>query len=347
MWMKGILVRILAVSVVISLALPKIGDTLATWSDYESDKENYIATGSLDLRVSDQEDEPWGEGLSPCFEILGSGAGGSYYRYLSLWNAGDLNGIAYLHLKIIDDPYVLSQHVNLQIWYDSALITSGSMYDLACQQIYLGDLPGCNSRDLELILDITGGATGDRMEFDLQFELVGSWADTESSSNSVTLASEAGGTLGFWNSPSALKTYCGSSLQESYIANLFRTIVLDSAWYEDDLATGSDTEVYDNMCRILNNVGSEDYTGMVNQFRAQYLATRLNTMVDPPRLLVSMDHIISTISGAEFYFGYGSGTLTEIIATIESKASGDIFTEPPTRDEMRIMKDVCDKLNNP
>jgi hypothetical protein len=93
--------------------------------------------------------------------------------------------------------------------------------------------------------------------------------------------------------------------------------------------------------------GAKDYGGMVNQFRAQYMATNLNTMTDPPRLQLGTTHDISDIKGAEDYFGYASGTLAKIIAFIEGEADGDIFSKPPTKDEMEIMKDVCEKLNNP
>ena len=153
---------------------------------------------------------------------------------------------------------------------------------------------------------------------------------------------ELGGNPCFWNGPAAVKKY-----GKSEIVSWFKDIVLASAWYEDNLASGSNDDVYDKMVAILKSGGANSYNGMVKKFRAQYLATRLNTMTDPPRLQLSTIHDISGINGAKDYFGYESGTLSQIIATIESKADGGIFAEPPTKDEIEIMKNVCDTLNNP
>jgi len=56
--MKTILVNILAILVIVGLALPMVGGTLATWSDSETSYGNYIETGSLDLLVA-RCDEDW------------------------------------------------------------------------------------------------------------------------------------------------------------------------------------------------------------------------------------------------------------------------------------------------
>jgi len=156
-----------------------------------------------------------------------------------------------------------------------------------------------------------------------------------------TPTTEEGGTPGFWSSPAAVMKFGTAQL-----ASWFRTIVLDSKWFEDTLAVGTDQEVYDAMIFILKNTGAKAYTGAVNQFRCQYLATRLNAMSG--RLGLGTVHDISGVYGAAACFGYSSGTLSQIISTIESKETdGLIFTAPPSRDDVLIMKSVCDMLNNP
>ena len=53
----------LSVVVIAALAVAGIGGTLAGWSDTEESFDNYITTGSLDLKVQRTDDKPWGDGI--------------------------------------------------------------------------------------------------------------------------------------------------------------------------------------------------------------------------------------------------------------------------------------------
>jgi hypothetical protein len=156
----------------------------------------------------------------------------------------------------------------------------------------------------------------------------------------VNTPKQEGGTPGYWSSPAAMEHH-----GKAQLAEWFRTIVLASAWFEDGLANPNDNTAYNNMVGILNDTGAKGYKGAVNQFRAQYLATRLNALSG--RLGLATPHDITGVLGAETYFGYPVGSLGEIIDTIEAKAEGEIFKPLPTRDDVLIMKSVCDMLNNP
>jgi predicted ribosomally synthesized peptide with SipW-like signal peptide len=127
--MKTILVNILALVVVLAVGVPLIGGTFATWSDSETMEGNYIETGSLDLLVAKcdadwqnpgtfSDDEPWGTGLDPCFSIPEVQLNSVYSSYLLLWNAGCIDGLAYLHLKDVPEDNSLALSTTLQIWYD-------------------------------------------------------------------------------------------------------------------------------------------------------------------------------------------------------------------------------------
>lgn len=367
--MKIILVNILALVLVLAVGLPMIGGTLATWSDSETSMGNTITTGSLDLLVAQcdedwqnigafVDDTPWGIGLEPCFYIPQVELNKTYPSYLLLWNAGFIDGVAYLHIKGVPEDNALAAATVMQIWYDDdadpdtpvVLIASGTLADLDCHEIELGLLSDNQYRQLMLQL-ITGSSPPNvSLSFDIFFELVQrevlgptrAWADTEYSPNVLNMLLESGGSPGFWRSKAAVNQY-----GKPEIVSWFKTIVSTSAWFEDDLAEGNDEKVYRKMRSLLNCSCAAGYNGMVDKFRSQYIATRLNTMPDPPRLQLDTVHDISDVEGAKDYFGYESGTLADIIATIEGKADGGIFTEPPSRSEMRIMKNVCDKLNNP
>lgn len=342
---------------------------MATWSDSETMEGNYIETGSLDLLVAKcdadwenpgtlNDDTPWGIGLDPCFYIPEIELDETYPCHLVLWNAGCIDGVAYLHIKNVPENNKLASNTTMEIWYDHdadpetpvVLMESDTITNLDCVEIELGLLETDQQRQLMLELITAPTPPNGSLSFDIIFELVQlellgptyAWADSECSPNALNMLIELGGTPGFWSSPGAVKLY-----GKSDIVSWFKTIVAASAWYENDLATGTNDEVYDKMVGILKSGGASGYNGMVNQFRAQYLATRLNTMTDPPRLQLGTTHDISDIDGAKDYFGYATRTLAQIITFIEGEAAGGIFTDPPSKDQMEIMKNVCDKLNNP
>jgi predicted ribosomally synthesized peptide with SipW-like signal peptide len=59
----------LSVVIICALAIAGIGGTLAGYSDSEESFENYIVTGSLDLKVNGEDDEPWGNGIGAVVEL--------------------------------------------------------------------------------------------------------------------------------------------------------------------------------------------------------------------------------------------------------------------------------------
>jgi predicted ribosomally synthesized peptide with SipW-like signal peptide len=367
--MKTILINILALVVVLAAGIPLIGGTFATWSDSETMEGNYIETGSLDLMIAKCEadwqnpgmfndDEPWGLGLDPCFSIPEVALNSVYSAYLLLWNAGCVDGVAYLHLQGLPEDNSLALSTTLQVWYDHdadpatpvELVATGLLADLGCQEIELGLLETDQMRQLKLELITAPTPASGSLSFSIYFELIQleligptyGWADTEHSQNALNTLIELGGSPGFWGGPGALNLY-----GKGEIVGWFTTIVGSSKWFTDVTLTGDVDDDYATMQGILSNSGANKYKGMVRQFRAQYLATRLNTMPDPPRLQMGTIHDISDIEGAEAYFGFDTGTLAEIIAFIEGEAEGGIFEVPPTKDEVEILKNVCDFLNDP
>lgn len=367
--MKTILVSILALVVVLAVGIPLIGGTFATWSDSETSMDNYIETGSLDLMVAKcdadwqnpgtfNDDTPWGLGLDPCFSIPEVELDRTYPCYLLLWNAGCIDGVAYLHITGVPEDNSLALSTTMQIWYDHdadpetpvELVATGLLADLDCKEIELGLMETDQLRQLKLELITAPTPPEGSLSFSIYFELIQlellgptyAWADTEHSPNALNMLLELGGSPGFWRSPGALNLY-----DKDKIVGWFTTIVGSSKWFADVTLTGDVDDDYATMQGILSNSGASKYKGMVRQFRAQYLATRLNTMPDLPRLQVGTIHDISDIEGAEAYFGYDTRTLAEIIAFIEDEAVGGIFAEPPSKDEIEILKTVCDLLNNP
>lgn len=353
---------VLALITILALASATVGDTFASFCDSETSFDNYIETGSLDLLVAEacddwegsdyRHDLPWGTGLEPCFwvpevEVVECQ---TYTSYLLLWNAGCLDGTAYLHLKDISaNPDTLPYKTDVTISYDVdgdenlELIKSGTLASLTCTYWELGPLPAEEIRRLSIELHFFPSEPDDLcLTFNTIFGLVqaeGSFSDTEECSGFFGDAcSESGGTPGFWSGPGAVNLY-----GKDKIVGWFTTIVGSSKWFTGVPITGVVDLDYEIMRDILKASAGNDYEEMVAKFRSQYLATRLNA--EAGRLGLDTSHDISGIPNAESYFG--SGTLAQIIATIESKAVGPIFTAPPNEDQMEIMKDVCDFLNNP
>jgi predicted ribosomally synthesized peptide with SipW-like signal peptide len=56
--------------VVCALAVAGLGGTLAGWSDTEESYDNYISTGSLDLKVEGKDDRPWGTGINQTVSLV-------------------------------------------------------------------------------------------------------------------------------------------------------------------------------------------------------------------------------------------------------------------------------------
>ena len=199
--MKTILLITLALVAVVSVAVSVAGGTLATWSDSETSEGNYIETGSIDLLVAKcdsdwqnpgafKDDLPYGVGLDPCF--VASLAPGTYTCYSLLWNAGCVDAEAYLHIKNVSDSNGLSGNTTMSIRYDHdgnpdtslLLVASGTIADLNCDEIKLGELPAGAVRQLKLEVGYAGPCPTRGLSFDIVFQLAGGgFADTEISQN--------------------------------------------------------------------------------------------------------------------------------------------------------------------
>jgi predicted ribosomally synthesized peptide with SipW-like signal peptide len=92
----------LAAVVICALAIAGVGGTFATWSDSESSNDNYINTGSVDLKVNGEDDAPWGDGVPSKVAITCMIPCKIYGPYeVELWNAGQCQfpSHAYIHFK--------------------------------------------------------------------------------------------------------------------------------------------------------------------------------------------------------------------------------------------------------
>jgi hypothetical protein len=352
--MKNLVLTLMVFLIAIGLAVPMLGGTFASFSDVEISEGNYINTVDLDLKVNGKDDLE----IETFFDIAEGEICTTYASSPSpipLTNEGSVDGPLYLHIKNLVGPDSLSQNVDIEIWYDGDWVTSGSLYDLACQQIELDDDMPANGiiKEVTMELHASVGAPGESLTFDIAFELFGgccayAYSDIETSrGNYFGLTSELGGSPGFWSSPGAKRQY-----EIANMASWFRSIVLSSAWFENTLADGSDDEVYSTMVDILKNTGDGGYGEAVNRFHHQYLATRLNTMTDPARLELGTLHNITNVPtsnggyiDASDYLGFDIGTLQDIINTIESKASACIFSPPPQQSDILLMKCVCEALD--
>jgi hypothetical protein len=347
--MKNLVLTLMVLLIAIGLAAPMVGGTFASFSDIVISEGNYIDTADLDLKVNGKDDLE----VETFFDISDGQLCTTYTSSPSpipLTNEGTVDGPLYLHIKNLIGPDSLSQYVDMEIWYDDSWVTKESLYNIACQQIGLGQMPADGiSKEVRMELHASGGAPGESLTFDIAFELFSAcgYSDIETSrGNYFGLRPELGGSPGFWSSPGAKKKYGTSNM-----ASWFRIIVLSSAWFEDTLASGNDDEVYSKMWDILKKTGDGGYEERVDMFRRQYLATRLNTMTDPSRLELGTQHNITNVPNnggyidASDYFGFDIGTLQHIIDTIESKADGCIFNPPPQQSDILLMKCVCEALD--
>jgi predicted ribosomally synthesized peptide with SipW-like signal peptide len=79
----------LTILVLCCLAVAGVGGTLATWSDSETSEGNTIITGSVDLKVEDSDDLPYGTGVPTVITLENMMPGWMYgYYAVDVWNAG-------------------------------------------------------------------------------------------------------------------------------------------------------------------------------------------------------------------------------------------------------------------
>jgi predicted ribosomally synthesized peptide with SipW-like signal peptide len=194
---------LVALVVVGSLGVAGIGGTLATWSDSETSYNNTVETGSVDLLVAKcdadwanpgafKDDDPYGQGLEPCFDApLAPGA--NYTCYSLLWNAGDIDAAAYLHINNVSGGNTLPSDTAMAIYYDAdgspatslVLVASGTMANLDSHEIGLGPLPAGVVRQLKLeVRYLPGQCPSSDLSFDIIFQLASDgFGDSEISQN--------------------------------------------------------------------------------------------------------------------------------------------------------------------
>jgi predicted ribosomally synthesized peptide with SipW-like signal peptide len=97
--MKSIFLSVVIIS---ALVISALGGTFATWSDSEVSMDNTITTGSVDLKVNDRDDKPYGRGVQKIVDIDCMIPEKCYGPFpVELWNAGVCNtsSKAYMHIK--------------------------------------------------------------------------------------------------------------------------------------------------------------------------------------------------------------------------------------------------------
>jgi hypothetical protein len=165
------------------------------------------------------------------------------------------------------------------------------------------------------------------------------WSDTVAIEGTVTAGTwDNGGTIGFWKNWDKHNTYTQDDI-ESWLG----TIDGNSLWLVSD-RDGNGKINIDDMEDILSQKCKKD---MKCKFLKQYLATRLN--VESGLLSAGATHNFATLDLHDYLGLGGSGTLSDIIAAMESKYPEDPDDPEavwPAPDEYEIMKNVCDYLNN-
>lgn len=189
----------MAVVFVIGVVSLTVGGSFAGFSDSETSYDNYIEIGDLDVKVAKcdedwkpgqfNDDEPWGAGLETCFDLAQGELYQSYDCNLLLWNAGCVDSIAYVHVRIVEDEEDLASNIDMDIWYDddgngvidkadkADRVESARISELACRQILLGPLPAGEVRRLEIDIHGHSGSPGDSLTFDIQFDLLGGYVE--------------------------------------------------------------------------------------------------------------------------------------------------------------------------
>lgn len=339
--MKNILIGLMVLFIAVGLAGQMVGDTFASFSDIETSEDNYIDTADLDLKVNGKDDRD----VDTLFNIPNGEICTIYASSPSpipLWNQGSVDDPLYLHIKNLVGPDNLSQNVNMDIGYDGSWI-SGSIYDLACQQIELGHMPGDGIiKEVTMELHATGGLPGECLTFDIAFELLGGcgYSDIETSQGNYFSIGGLSGTRGFWSQWNKHKTY-----SQAQINGWLRNIDAASFWLVDDEGSDGNIDTGDMDRIFANGVGKRSTDE--SRFLAHYLAQRLDQ--ESGRQSPATTHDVTDYDSSN-YLGLTNPTAAsgaEIVAAIESKHPD--YTNPaqpwPTDAECIVMKDVCVALN--
>jgi len=163
------------------------------------------------------------------------------------------------------------------------------------------------------------------------------WSQTLTIEGTITTGEwNCGGTIGFWKNWDSHNTYT-----EDEIEGWLQSIDGNSTWL------GPTT--VENMVSWLTWGKENPANNMTNKFLGHYLATRLNMETEPlPRLNPDNEHDITTIKGYK-YLGLAnpsSANLSEIVEAIEGKYPSGSPPQEPTDKQFKIMKNICDALNN-
>ena len=105
----------LSIVVVCALVIAGVGGTLAGFSDTEESEGNKIEMGSIDLKVNDTDDEPWGKGVGALIELTTYNPDEEVFEDVSVRNAGDKDGYLYIHIKNLDCYNIETEHSSW--WY--------------------------------------------------------------------------------------------------------------------------------------------------------------------------------------------------------------------------------------
>jgi len=109
--------RILMSLMVIAVAVALVGTaTVAHYSDTEESFNNYMITGSLDLVVNGQHDQPWGQGVPMKVHLDSMQPDKSYDFPFEMTSASqDCYGNAFIHLKNIQHSDVVPHNTHYTI----------------------------------------------------------------------------------------------------------------------------------------------------------------------------------------------------------------------------------------
>jgi len=176
--MKSLTPVAVIILIIASLAFTT-GGILAYFSDSETSRGSFLATGSIDLKINGLDDEPWGEGIGPVSQIDDAVACVWYSSTIELWNAGVVYGTAYIQIKNLVDPAGLAGVTNIEIKYEDSIVATGTMAELAGTEIRLGGMSANAVKQAEVLLHVAEQAPEGRFDYDLQFALTGSWSDSE------------------------------------------------------------------------------------------------------------------------------------------------------------------------
>ena len=207
---------LLALIVILAIVTASVGGTLADFSDIETSHDNYIETGSLDLKVATA-DENWVAGdfhddptLDMVMEIDDGQICQTYGANLLLKNAGSGAGWAYLFFHLTEDSASIGDTTTLSIWYDTdgdlllELIAGGTLGSLDLTPILLAELPGGEIRRLRLEIHPTTAPsqtiTSFRMAFNVAFWLpqLLCYSDIENTDGYLEGVAYEGCTPGAW-----------------------------------------------------------------------------------------------------------------------------------------------------